>query len=298
MEVQVIKLHGSLKVGRFLGIAVAGFALATSAATGAESPYKALYVFGDSFSDTGARYLDGKDPTPVALLAQRMGIPFTHSKDPMPEGKSINFAATAAGTGDDKGTGEWCCQGMLNQVEDFAARVRSGKVKFKPESTLFFLEGGLNDTDVDTAVTLGNLTRQIEILRGLGARHFTLTQLPTRIPDFAAVGKRLNPAYEMFVSDLQMKGVDIHLNRWGAYLDEIIENPAKYGIVNTTSQCAGRALFKEDATPCATPDKYFYFHSGHPSGAVNRMVVDKLYPELVASRNKSGDGMMPNAMTN
>jgi phospholipase/lecithinase/hemolysin len=36
--------------------------------------YDALYVFGDSYSDIGARYVDGNGPTAVAYLAQRMGI--------------------------------------------------------------------------------------------------------------------------------------------------------------------------------------------------------------------------------
>ena len=35
--------------------------------------------------------------------------------------------------------------GMLNQVRDFASRVKSGDIRFDPQSTLFFLAGGLND---------------------------------------------------------------------------------------------------------------------------------------------------------
>jgi cholinesterase len=245
-----------------------------------DTSYAALYVFGDSYSDIGARYLDGNGPTAVGYLAADMGIALTYPKDPNVGYNSLDFAATAATSGEDKGQGRWCCQGMMDQVNDFAARVRSGNLKFKPETTLFFFEGGLNDTKLPTETTLENLTREIQLLQSLGARHFTLSLLSVKIPDFAETAKRLNPAYEHLVASLQKQGVDIRLNHWGAYLDEILENPSQYGIVNTTARCAGRALFKEDPTPCTKPETYFYFHGGHPSAAVNKIIGDKLYREL------------------
>jgi cholinesterase len=259
---------------------LAASSVAKDGAKAVKTPqYNTLFIFGDSYSDTGARYLDGNGPTAVAYFAENLGIPLTHSKDPAPGNKSLNFAATAATSGEDKG-GDWCCQGMMDQVNDFAARVRSGNIVFKPGTTLFFLEGGLNDTDLTTEVTIKNLTSEIQLLQSLGARHFTLSILPTKVPDFSKVAERLNPAYQVLVVDFQKKGVDIRLNHWGLYLDQIMENPSRHGIVNTTSQCAGRELFKEDPTPCAKPDAYFYFHSGHPSAAVNKIIGAMLYQEL------------------
>ena len=246
----------------------------------AAAPYKALYVFGDSYSDIGRRYLDGNGPTVPAHLARLMGIPFTYSSDANAGTKSLDFAATAATTGDDAGSGDWCCLGMMVQVRDFTSRVKSGTVKFEPDSTLFLLEGGLNDSDLKTEQTVANLTSEVHQLKAAGARHFSLALLPTRIPDFADIGKRLNPAYVSLVAALQKEGLDIRLNQWGPTLDAIMEHPAQYGIANTTSQCAGRALFKEDPTPCAAPDTYFFFHSGHPSTAVNKIVAEKLFKEL------------------
>jgi cholinesterase len=279
----LIRSHAIFKVMFFLTTLVG------AQATGSDrTSYTALYVFGDSFSDIGARYLDGNGPTAVAYLAQEMGISLTYPKDPNAENKSLNFAAVAATTGEDK-SGKWCCQGIMDQVNDFAARVHAGTISFKPETTLFFFEGGLNDPKGATDVTLANLTREIQMLQGLGGRHFTLTLLPTRIPDWAEAAKRLNPAFEGLVAELQRHGVDIRLNHWGFYLDEIMENPSQYGILNTTSPCAGRALFKEDPTPCAKPEAYFYFHSGHPSSTVNKIVGRKLYQELGHPPN-SGEG--------
>ena len=283
----MIKLQGAFKAMRLL-IAVAGILALTMSALANSSgpkgantkPYTALYVFGDSYSDIGARYLDGNGPTAVAYFAEALGIPLTYPKDPNAGGKSLNFAATAGTSGEDKGKGPWCCQGMMDQVNDFAARVRAKTLSFKPETTLFFLEGGLNDDKMTTEATVENLTREIHLLQDLGARHFTLSLLSTKVPDFAEVAKRLNPAYESLVAELQKQGVDVRLNHWGPYLDEIMDNPSQYGLANTKDQCAGRAILKEDATPCAKPETYFYFHSGHPSATVNKMVGDKLYREL------------------
>ena len=61
--------------------------------------YRALYVFGDSYSDIGARYLDGNGPTAVAYLAQRMGIAITYPRDPRAANKSLDFAASGAISG-------------------------------------------------------------------------------------------------------------------------------------------------------------------------------------------------------
>jgi cholinesterase len=251
--------------------------------------YRALYVFGDSYSDIGARYLDGNGPTAVAYLAQRMGIAITYPRDPRAASESLDFAASGAISGKEatrNSTGlRWCCQGMVDQVEDFASRVRSGSLSFNPETTLFFLAGGLNDKNIPTETTVDNLTRQISLLKQVGARHVTLALLPTKIPSFSAVADRLNPAYERLAPKLRAElGIDIQLNHWGLYFDQVMQNPGRYGIINTTSKCAGRALFGEDATPCATPDAYFYFHDGHPSTAVHRIVGDKLYQEISASQ--------------
>ena len=59
-------------------------------------PYTMLYVFGDSYSDSGAGYVDANGPTAVVYLAQRLGIPFTYNGDPGSAGKGLNFAVSAA----------------------------------------------------------------------------------------------------------------------------------------------------------------------------------------------------------
>ena len=252
------------------------------------TPYTRLYVFGDSYSDIGAGYIDGNGPTAVAYLGWLMGLRVASSKETDAARKSLVFAVSGAGTGEGAGRqvkDALLGYGMLNQVRDFAARVKSGDIAFDPQTTLFFLAGGLNDGRRETATTLANLRQQLQLLRELGARHVTIARLPTKIPQFAAVGLRLNPAYEQFVQqEAGATGLDLWLNRWGAAFDEVMERPAAHGIVNTTSACAGRAIFDQDATPVGDPATYFFYHDGHPSTAVHRIVGQKLFEEIAARR--------------
>ena len=81
-----------------------------------------------------------------------------------------------------------------------------------------------------------------------------------------------------------MPCLDLWLNRWGIAFDEVMEHPAVLGIVNTTGACAGRAIFDQDATPVGDPMTYFFYHDGHPSTAVHRIVGKKLFEEIAARR--------------
>ena len=270
-----------------LALAIVSPLVAQSAATsGPTTRYSRLYVFGDSYSDIGAGYIDGNGPTAVAYLGWLMDLQVASNKAANAAGKSLVFAVSGAGTGE--GAGRHVKEallgyGMMNQVRDFAARVKSGEIAFDPQTTLFFLAGGLNDGRRETAITLANLRQELQILRELGGRHFTIAMLPTKIPQFAAVGLRLNPAYEQFVrQEASAAGLDLWLNHWGAAFDEVMEHPAARGIVNTTSAWAGRAIFDQDPTPVGDPATYFFYHEGHPSTAVHRIVGKKVFEEIAA----------------
>jgi phospholipase/lecithinase/hemolysin len=258
---------------------------------GTVPPYKTIYVFGDSYSDIGEGYLDGNGPTAVFYLAEKLGIRLLPSNAQKSPDDSLDFAVSGAGTG--TGTGRkvesaLLGYGMQDQVDDFTARVKSGTIKFEPETALFFIAGGLNDRRLPSETTVKNLESEIRALHTSGARHFSLALLPTAIPSFSAVGERLNPELSGIPRAMmsELPGVAIQSSHWGSFFDEVMRNPGQYGIENTTAACAGREIFHEDAKPCAKPDSYFYYHAGHPSTAVHKIVGAKLYQELVNRRTE------------
>jgi hypothetical protein len=215
-----------------------------------------------------------------------MGLQITQAHAPNASDKSLVFAVSGARTGEGEGhhiKESLLGYGMLNQVQDFAARVKSGDIKFDRETTLFFVAGGLNDGGLTTETTIANLRHLIEILRDVGGRHFTVAQLPTKIPQFSKTGIRLDPALEQFAQhEGKSLGVDLWLNHWGAGFDDVMEHPGSYGIANTASACAGRAIFDQDAIPVGDPATFFFYHEGHPSTAVHRSVGKKLFDEVKA----------------
>jgi phospholipase/lecithinase/hemolysin len=253
----------------------------------AARPYTMLYVFGDSYSDTGAGYVDGNGPTAVAYLAQRLSIPFTYFGDPDNKGKGLNFAVSGAKTGEGEGThyehGELLGRGMRNQVAEFTALVKDGTIRFDPKQTMFYFAGGLNDRTLPEGATVSNIEGEIETLYGLGARRFMVALLPTRIPSFATAGTRFNPGLSQIPEEMRARHPDIQIanSNWGGFYDEVMEHPAKYGITDTSDTCAGRALKKEDPTPCASPGTHYFYHHGHPSTVVHKAVGDMLYAEVM-----------------
>lgn len=283
-----------------------------------KSPYTALYVFGDSYSDIGAGFPYADGPTAVAYLAQRLDIPFTFYGDLKADlhTQSLDFAVSAAKTGSDPGIQQGPHAlfrlGMKNQVAEFAALVHSGQVRFDPAQTMFFLAGGLNDRGARLpgcsetpapqtttapppaasaawcapgAYTRTNEEEEIDTLYALGARRFMVALLPTEIPAFASAGTQFNPEIARIPAEERAKHPDIRIatSDWGLFFDQVLTHPAQYGLTNTTDACAGLPSLAAAQPHCATPQTYFYYFNAHPSTAAHRAVGDLLYQESLTA---------------
>lgn len=279
----MIRLALSVALTLCLGVRLA----AQPPAPASTLPYTALYVFGDSYSDTGAGFPYADGPTAVAYLAQRLAIPFTYYGAPDSAGKSLNFAVSAARTGPDHGHREaptaLFALGMRNQVEEFAALLKSGKIKFDPTQTVFFLAGGLNDRGMPTDYTRSNEEDEIDYLYSLGARRFMVALLPTHIPAFATAGTQFNPQLSRIPADERARHPDIRIanSNWGPFFDQVLTHPADYGLTDTTTPCAGTPSPTAPAPACASPSTHFYYYTAHPSTAAHKAVGDLLYQEAI-----------------
>ena len=253
----------------------------------AHRPYTKLFVFGDSYSDTGAGYVDGNGATAVAYMAQRLGIPFTWYGAPDMRSKGINFAISGARTGTGAGKryahGEFLSLGMINQVQEFADLVKAGTISFDPAQTMFYLAGGLNDRGTPDGYTRTNIEQEIDSLYSLGGRRFMVALLPVKIPQFAAPGVRLNPELAKIPAEEKTKHPDIRIDNsdWGPFFDRVITHPADYGLTDTTTTCAGRVLKDQSPNPCAHPETHFFYHEGHPSTATHKAVGEMLFQEAL-----------------
>jgi phospholipase/lecithinase/hemolysin len=220
--------------------------------------------------------------TAVWYLAQELGITLDTSKVADPGTDGVNFAQSGARVFVGPTPPATQPLSLTQQVAQFQAYVQSGDVTFNPSTSLFFLLGGLNDHNLVTSAQVNAATeQQVATLYSLGARVFEIALLPADIPGFTDSAANLNPGYTALVPELQALFPDatFGLSNWGPDYDQILNNPAEYGLTNTTDPCDN--LFANPPAPiCSTPDKYFYYYNSHPSDATHKIVGGELFTEV------------------
>ena len=102
-----------------------------------------LFVFGDSYSDTGAYVELSNGPTAVGYLAQDFDITLTTSKNADPGTDGVNFAESGARVFVGPNPPATQPRSLTQQVAEFQNYVDNDKVTFNPSTSLFFLLGGL-----------------------------------------------------------------------------------------------------------------------------------------------------------
>ena len=236
-----------------------------------------LFVFGDSYSDTGSFTEYSNGPTAVAYLAQNLGVTLTTSRNPNPGTDGVNFAQTAARITVGPTPPNLNPLSVNQQVDQFASDAASSALTFNPSSSLFFLEEGLNDAQTPLPTVTAAITSQVAQLHALGARSFELTSLPY-LTGFSSSADKFDVPYVALVEQLQQAYPDttFGLSQFGQFFDQIVANPSQYGFTNATDACVNGNQV------CATPDSYFFYYGGHPSTAASRIVGEDLFQESLA----------------
>jgi len=241
-----------------------------------------LFVFGDSYSDTGAYVKQTTNGnTAVAYLAKDFGITLTISKNPAPGTDGVNFAEAGARVFAGPKPPATHPGSLTRQVAEFRNYVISHKVTFNPRTSLFFLLGGLNDHKFVTSAEINAATiAQVTTLYELGARLFEIALLPSKVPVFTDSADNLNPGYRALIPKLRVEFPDavFGLSNWGPDYDQIIGHPSQYGLTNVTDPCRD---FKPSTPTCSVPDKYFYYYNDHPSDVAHHIVGNELSTEVL-----------------
>ena len=112
-----------------LSVAMFGPVLAPPAGAVA---FNDLFVFGDSYSDTGSFVQYSNGPTAVAYLARDLGITLTTSQNADPGTDGVNFAQTAARITVGPTPPNTHPLSVNQQVGQFQNYVNNGSVTFAP----------------------------------------------------------------------------------------------------------------------------------------------------------------------
>lgn len=240
-----------------------------------------LFVFGDSYSDTGAYVPLTNGSTAVGYLAQDLGITLTTSKNPNPGVNGVNFAESGARVANGPTPPATQPRSLTQQVAEFQNYVATGALTFNPQSSLFFLLGGLNDHTTAPSLIASATINQVSTLYSLGARLFDIALVPSLVPAFADSAANVNPVFTSLVPQLQAEFPDavIRLSNWGPDYDQILSSPTEYNLSNTTDPCFDLTTFTQT---CSTPNSYFYYYIAHPSAAVHQIVGNELVAEVNA----------------
>ena len=252
--------------------------LLAAASVASASPITSIVVYGDSLSDNGnlfARtgqppppYFDGRfsnGPVAVEDLAASLAVPLI----------DFAFGGATTGVGDlaDGGTqttlGVAGIPGMLRQEQLTLAAV----TPIAPTS-LFVVWGGANDFAVGSAsVAAADEVSIVNALLGIGATHILVPGLPDlgRVPSLPFGTPAQATAFTLAFNQALMTSLPTgatYFDTFGLF-DNIVANPAAYGLSNVTDSCLNGAVV------CANPDQYLFWDDVHPTAAADAIVAEQ-----------------------
>ncbi len=279
---------GSARVRSFVGtLFIALFSVQASA-------YSAIYVFGDSLSDTGninivtggiplAPYATGRfsnGPVWVETFAANLGLTANAAL-----GGGTNFAFGGAPTGLPLTS---TSPTLTIQLNTYYLPAVGGVAD---PNALYVVWGGGNDVragNISGSVT--NLSAIITTLAGAGAQNFVVPNLPDigLTPEAVAGGpavvagatflsttfnSQLAAALPVLESSLSINIFDVDVY---AFLNSVIANPGLYGMTNTTGRCypGPTGVGGGVGTECANPDEYLFWDGIHPTAAAHAALGD------------------------
>ena len=293
-----------------IGVAIAIAVPAQSRAT----PFDAIYVLGDSLSDQGnlaiatsplpgvtlipdpVHYFNGRfsnGPVYTDLLSQHLGLPLTPSLL-----GGTNFAFGGART-------------TYNVAENFlpvglfpwslnAETAAFANRGINDPNGLYIVFSGANDIgDILSqnlnpaavyASLLNGIQMAIDAFKAAGAQTILVPNVPDLglTPDAigsgtSAAATALSAQYNALLHAqlAAVMGVDIIEFNTFQWLQQVVTDPASFGLTNVNTPCYSGFIFPDPfATECSDPSTFLFWDIDHPSAAGQALLADKIFDAL------------------
>ncbi|MEH2228527.1 MAG: SGNH/GDSL hydrolase family protein [Nostoc sp.] len=266
--------------------------------------YEDIYVFGDSFSDTGnafnatnktfppsSTYFNGRfsnGPVWVEYLAQDLGLSFNPRN---------NFAYGGATTGVNN-ISDPALPGLQTQIANFTAENPSAN-----PNALYIVWAGANDyfsyfgggvPNPNQAVA--NISAAVTSLAVIGAEDFLVVNQPdlgkfpvanfnSQIPSlFSTLTDAHNSSLNATINFLNQR-LGPHLNiipfNVNDLFSRIITEPKEFGLTNATNYCIQDLSVVPLTLPtqpvACNPDKFLFWDPVHPTTAAHRLIGESAF---------------------
>jgi outer membrane lipase/esterase len=248
--------------------------------------YSALYVFGDSFCDTGNIFLATSEATPASPYFDGRFSNGPIWVDNLADSLQLQIEPVlGGGTNYAFGGAKLLEDGYIPSVPvqvDVYLWLHGGQAD---PNALYVVEGGINDVlFVDSGSpqqlgqTIASALFALELeLRAAGATHILMVNLPDigflpiALPDavFAsAVSTSADQALQPLLEAAQLtQGIEIDLLDMQAFSQAVENDPAQYGFTNITTPCLSATNLV-----CADPSQLFFWDSVHPTTAAHALM--------------------------
>lgn len=257
-----------------------------------------IYVFGDSLVDAGNLFVPtggAFPPSPpyfngrftnglvwVETLAPRLGI------NTNPANNLAVGGATSGTLNVNSALIGLPLPGLQTEINSFTTA--SGAAN---PNALYVVWAGANDYlggSTDTTAVVNNLSNAVTTLTANGAKNIMVVNLPdlgktTQLrlaPNSAAVTALVNTHNSQLTAALQTQAQNRNVNiiplDTYALFNEILAEPARYGLTNVTESCLNLAA----GTVCSNPDQYLFWDDIHPTAAAHGLIGEFAYAALTS----------------